>query len=409
MSAQPQLNIAIVGAGFAGLASGALLARSGHRVTVFEKFAQAQAVGAGVLIQPSGIAAMHALGLADEVMGHGQKVDHLFGITPGKRRVIDVRYSDWQAGSHGLGLHRGVLFNALWNLARECGAEVVTGHEVQELSILQAQHDLTVIADGSRSSLRAQTGLAVRDTVYPWGAVWAVLADPERKYGSTLWQWYRSAGQMMGIMPTGRAPGSDTPVVSLFWSLRADRYAAFQRAGLDAFKRDVLALNPDCIDLLDQLHSLEQLTFARYHDVVMPQYHTDRCVVVGDAAHATSPQLGQGTNLALLDALALDGCLKAAPNLQSGLALYSRQRRQHLHFYGQASRWLTPFFQSDLRLLPWLRDLLMNASSRLPLAGALSRETLVGVRQSWLPDLPGKRGSQLDLALLAAQAQRLRS
>ncbi|MFM7505060.1 MAG: FAD-dependent oxidoreductase, partial [Rubrivivax sp.] len=52
------MDIAVAGAGFAGLASAALLARDGHRVTVYERFEQPRAVGAGILIQPSGLAAL---------------------------------------------------------------------------------------------------------------------------------------------------------------------------------------------------------------------------------------------------------------------------------------------------------------------------------------------------------------
>lgn len=377
MPSSPQaLKVAVAGAGFAGLATASLLARAGHHVTVFEKFATPQSVGAGILVQPSGLAAMAVLGIADEVLSHGARIDHLFGVTPSQRPVVDVRYQAWREGSFGLGLHRGVLFDALWRLAYAGGVSVVTGHEVRELAALEASHDLVVVADGARSSLRAQTGLPCRDPVYPWGAAWAVLEDPQAKYGSTLWQWYRSAGQMLGIMPTGKPPGGTTPVVSLFWSLHADRFPAWREAGLGAFKRKVRALHPGCGDLLDQLHSMDQLTWARYHDVVMPAYHRGRCVVIGDAAHATSPQLGQGTNLALLDAAVLADCLHTQASVEHALERYSRTRRPHLHFYGQASRWLTPLFQSDLRTLPWLRDLLMRTACSLPVVGALTRQTL---------------------------------
>jgi len=386
------LDVAVAGAGFAGLAAAAMLARSGHRVTVFEKFAAPQSVGAGILVLPSGLAAMRVLGIEQEVLRHGDRVDHLLGVTPRSRPVVNVRYADWQPGSFGLGLHRGVLFDALWKLAQGCGARVVTGHEVRDLAQLQAGHDLVVVADGSRSSLRCQTGLACVDRIYPWGAVWAVLDDPQRRHGSTLWQWYRGARQMLGIMPTGLAPGRDVPVVSLFWSLHADRHAAWREAGLESFKREVLALHPGCGELLEQIKSLDQLTWARYHDVVMPAYHTERCVVVGDAAHATSPQLGQGTNLALLDAVVLADSLSQTSTLREALERYTQLRRRHLHFYGQASRWLTPLFQSDLRVLPWLRDLFMNAASSLPVAGPLTRQVLVGVRQGWLS------GQTLELA-----------
>lgn len=385
-----RLNIAVVGAGFAGLASATLLARAGHRVTVLEKFTEPQAVGAGILVQPSGLVAMQRLGIHDAVVAQGAQVDHLWGVNPHQRPVVDVHYAHWQPDAFGLGLHRGVLFDALWQAARQQDVQVHTGQHVTDLPELTHRFDLTVLADGANSTLRAQTGLPVQDRLYPWGAVWAVLDDPQRHYGRRLWQWYRGANQMLGIMPTGltpAAPGrSPRQVVSLFWSLRADTLDGWRAAGLDAFKQQVRALNPDCEALLAQLHSIDQLTWTRYHDVVMPRYHAQRCVVIGDAAHATSPQLGQGTNLALLDAVALADCLaQDAGNVPGALARYSAQRRPHLHYYGQASRWLTPLFQSDLKALPWLRDQFMAQSLRWPLIGSLNLQTLVGVRRRWWP------------------------
>jgi 2-polyprenyl-6-methoxyphenol hydroxylase-like FAD-dependent oxidoreductase len=326
---------------------------------------------------------MHTLGIADEVLAHGAKVNWLYGVNPAGRRVIDIRYERWKSGSYGVGLHRGVLFNALWKAAVHAGVEIITGHEVSQLQELQA-FDLRVVADGARSQLRSQTGLACKDHLYPWGAVWAVLPDPERLYGSTLWQWYRQANQMLGIMPTGLAPKSNTPVVSMFWSVRADRYAQLQSDGLEVWKDTVLALNPACAPLLEHITSMEQLTWARYHDIVMPRYHTDNTVVIGDAAHATSPQLGQGTNLALLDAIALAHSLAQAADMPSALAAYTRARKGHLHFYSQASRILTPLFQSDLKALPWLRDIFMAHSAGWPVLQSVNLQTLVGVRKGWL-------------------------
>ncbi|MBC7604214.1 MAG: FAD-dependent monooxygenase [Ramlibacter sp.] len=405
ISSPPRLTVAIVGAGFAGLATAALLARAGHRVRVIDKFSKPDSIGAGILIQPSGIAAMRVLGIDEEILSHGARVNHLYGVTRRRWPIVNIKYDDWQAGSFGVGLHRGVLFNALWRLAHEAGAQSQTGQDVCDLAALKAGHDLVVIADGCRSSLRVQTGLASSDRVYPWGAVWAVLRDPQHKYGKTLWQWYRGAKQMLGIMPTGNSPRG-VNVVSLFWSLRADRYEAFRKAGIDSFKRDVLQLNPDCGELLDQLQSMDDLTWARYHDVVMPAYHGDRCVVIGDAAHATSPQLGQGTNLALLDAVVLAECLEQPLPLAESLARYTQLRSKHLRFYGQASRWLTPLFQSDDWLLPFGRTLFMNLASKAPLVGRITRETLVGVRQDWTSRttlaMPGQPEAVPPLATIAA-------
>lgn len=382
-----QQHIAIVGAGFAGLASATLLARAGHLVTVFEKFAAPQAVGAGILIQPTGLAAMRTLGIYDDILAHGARVNNLCGVSHTGRQVLDIQYERWQTGSFGVGLHRGALFNALWKSASEAGVKIVTGQEMTQLDALQG-YDLRVIADGANSQLRAQlrttVGLKFKDKLYPWGAVWAVLPDPDQQYGSTLWQWCRQAKQMLGIMPTGFAPNSQTPVVSLFWSLRADRFDDWRKAGLQAWKDSVLALNPACAELLANITSIDQLTWARYHDIVMPRYHTDSEVVIGDAAHATSPQLGQGTNLALLDAVALAESLANSESIPAALAAYTQARKGHLHFYSQASRLLTPLFQSDLTVLPWFRDRLMATSSTWPMLKSLNLQTLVGVRKSWL-------------------------
>jgi 2-polyprenyl-6-methoxyphenol hydroxylase-like FAD-dependent oxidoreductase len=376
-------NIAIIGAGFAGLASAILLARQGHTVTVFEQFSNPQAVGAGVLIQPTGLATMRALGVLDEVLQKGAVIESLYGVTPTGRRVIDIQYERWQAGSFGLGLHRGVLFQALWAAAAAAGVRIQTGESITVLASLR-DYDLRIIADGSHSTLRSQTGLPSKQAMYPWGAVWAVLPDAQHYYGKTLWQWYRQADQMLGIMPTGQAPNDPTPVVSLFWSIRQDRYPAFLAAGLDAWKAQVLSLNPACETLLSQIHSLDQLTWARYYDVVMPRYHTVDSVVIGDAAHAMSPQLGQGTNLALMDAVALAQSIAQSNDVTKALSDYTAARKQHLRYYSQVSRMLTPVFQSDLTALPWLRDAFMAHSSRWPILGAMNLQTLVGVRTGWL-------------------------
>jgi 2-polyprenyl-6-methoxyphenol hydroxylase-like FAD-dependent oxidoreductase len=76
--------------------------------------------------------------------------------------------------------------------------------------------------------------------------------------------------------------------------------------------------------------------------------------------------------------------LGSAKDMASALATYTSTRRSHLHFYSQASRLLTPLFQSDLTLLPWLRDVFLAASAGWPVLQGVNLQTLVGVRKGWL-------------------------
>jgi 2-polyprenyl-6-methoxyphenol hydroxylase-like FAD-dependent oxidoreductase len=103
-------------------------------------------------------------------------------------------------------------------------------------------------------------------------------------------------------------------------------------------------------------------------------------VLIGDAAHATSPQLGQDANHGLLDAVSLADALAAAPDLPTALALHARTRRRQVRFYQWASWWMTPFFQSDSRALALMRDLTFDRMAPIPWLRREMLRTLAGLK-----------------------------
>jgi 2-polyprenyl-6-methoxyphenol hydroxylase-like FAD-dependent oxidoreductase len=105
---------------------------------------------------------------------------------------------------------------------------------------------------------------------------------------------------------------------------------------------------------------------------------------MGDAAHGTSPQLGQGANLGLLDAHALGRSLAEAGDLPQAMELFARRRGPPSRFYRSASHLLTPFFQSDGQVLGVLRDLLMQHACQAPVARPMMTTVLAGLRRGWL-------------------------
>ncbi|WP_174291983.1 FAD-dependent oxidoreductase [Sphingomonas bacterium] len=363
------LHIAVAGCGPGGLAAALLLRRDGHRVRLFERFAEPQPIGSGLMIQPTGQAVLRELGLKEELAGRSARIERLFGQAGG-RTVLDVRYAALAGEGVGLGTHRAALFDILYQAVRAAAVPIETGRTVTTSDAEGASRrlrfadgssdgpfDLVVDALGTRSPLAPPTG---RPLAY--GALWASLDWPADGSfsGAALEQRYRRASVMAGVLPLGR-PRQDRPAqAAFFWSLRADRLEHWRAGGLDAWKAQVLDLWPATRPLLDQIGAAEQLTFARYAHRTLTKPVEPALVHLGDAWHSASPQLGQGANMALLDAYALAIALRRTEDVAAALGRFSQLRSRHVRLYQAASALFTPVYQSDGRLLPLVRDRLVG-------------------------------------------------
>jgi 2-polyprenyl-6-methoxyphenol hydroxylase-like FAD-dependent oxidoreductase len=393
-------KIAIVGSGMGGLSAGMLLARLGHAVTLFERFDEPKSVGAGILIQPSGLVALERLGLRAEVEAKGSRIDAFFGATLSGRRVMDVRYADGWADAYGLGIHRGNLFRALYNAAREAGITLHCDTAIVDVSCAGDRKyvchaagqesvggfDAVILANGTQSGLRSRLNVKQRSIPYPWGALWAICPDPEQRFRHTLLQRYHGASVMIGVLPTGLHPQTNLPCVSFFWSVRVADQAVWPPENFGEWKAAVLNYWPELDYLLQYIPDASALTFATYGDVLMKQWHDGGLLCIGDAGHGMSPQLGMGANLALIDAIVLADCVAQASSLSEAFARYSLERRRHLRYNQFASRWLTPFFQSDSRLAGWLRDFSFPLLHRVPPLYKQALRTIAGVKTGLLFD-----------------------
>ncbi|PRY41159.1 2-polyprenyl-6-methoxyphenol hydroxylase-like FAD-dependent oxidoreductase [Geodermatophilus tzadiensis] len=331
----------VVGGGIAGLAAAASLVRAGWQVTVLERAPEFGEVGAGLAVTRNGMAALDALGIGDRVRGLGHET---FAAGTQDRhgrwllRLPDPR-GDPGSANRAWGVHRQRLHGAL--LAAAADADLVTGAPVLRVRPGEpggepaavtwrddgGEHtrtaDLLVAADGIRSTVRAQLFPGAR-VAYGGGTSWrAVVERPGGTGEGFLALW--GPGAEFGTVPI-----SDTEV---YWygyvhSPAGVRFDDELAAAVEHFSgwsphvRSVLAATrPDRL----MRHDVHHLPGG------LPGYVRGRTVVIGDAAHAMLPTMGQGANTSLEDGVCVGrlvaGPVAAGAPLAGALAAFDRARR----------------------------------------------------------------------------------
>jgi salicylate hydroxylase len=341
-----------------------------------------QPLGSGLILQPVGLHVLDTIGVGARMRELGAPTHRLYGKS-GERVVLDVRYDALGRDAPcGVSVHRGALFQLLYDASREAGAEIEAGREIV------ATHDGRLFfADGSQSprfdlvidALGMRSPLSeLPQQNLPFGALWASLDFVDGFDSHALEQRYEAARKMVGVLPIGRLPGEDRQQVAFFWSLKHEDRATWLMRDLDDWKDEVRALWPRTASLLEQIRSHGDLVFAAYAHRTLPGPVARECVHVGDSWHCTSPQLGQGANMALLDAFALAHALALQSNLDAALGEYARLRLWHIRLYQAASFLFTPAYQSDSVAMAWVRDFIMSPLSRVPPAPAILAALVAG-------------------------------
>ncbi|MBQ1057223.1 FAD-dependent oxidoreductase [Micromonospora sp. C32] len=322
----------VVGAGIGGLAAAVALRRRGWRVTVLERADRPRELGTGLTLMANALRGLDALGLGDAVRRDGRP-DTPGGLrTRGGRWLSRIEGADLEAalGTAALGIHRTALHrllrDALPSGALRTGVEVVdvdatapsvTCRTDGTTEVLAG--DLVVGADGLNSTLRRRLWPAAPPPAYSGSTAWrAAITWPAPVATAVTW----GPGREFGTVPLGDG--------RLYWyaadvappgGREPDELAAVRERFGDwhePIPALLAATPPEAVLRTDLLHL----------DTPLPTYVQGRVALLGDAAHAMTPHLGQGAGQAIEDAVVLGAvCANGTADLAGALASYDRQRR----------------------------------------------------------------------------------
>ncbi|WP_369373115.1 FAD-dependent monooxygenase [Streptomyces sp. cg36] len=364
----------VAGGGIGGLAAGLALTRSGWRVKVLERAATFGEVGAGLSLWPNGVRALDALGVGDQVREQAL-AETRAGVRDTAGRWLSRTDTQELADRFGplVMVHRARLLDILraaLPAGTLCAANEVTrvgprdrGVEVEHGGTA-SRADLLVAADGIRSTVRSALWPQAPGPRYAGYTTWRLVVDAGQRLPVGGESWGR--GERVGIapLPDGRT--------YLFCVANAPEGQREPGRELDAIRRRFGHWH----DPIPQLLAAADEESVLRHDIhalpPLASFVSGRAVLLGDAAHAMTPNLGQGANQALEDAVTLAALLDTRPDVDAALTAYDLARRPRTQRIARRSRRIGAVAQWRSAPATALRDLLLRMTPDSAVLGGLA-------------------------------------
>jgi 2-polyprenyl-6-methoxyphenol hydroxylase-like FAD-dependent oxidoreductase len=353
-------RILIVGGGIAGLALGRALRKQGFVPEIVERAASWPAGGTGLYLPGNGVRALAELGLADKVLSRAVCISHQRVLDHEGRQLAEIELAQvWNKVGLCVGIARGQLHHILLDgstgVPTRLGSTVTAlTQEDGEVNVVFADgstgnYGLVVGADGIHSSIRQLVFGSIRPR-HLGQVSWRFLVD---HVGATK-TWTAMLGQRMAFLALPVGPN------------RLYCYADLMTlATEDPTDRDLvrfLALFGDfgdpVLSILRELEGFDSIHFSPIEEVVVDNWVQGRVVLVGDAAHATSPNMAEGASMALEDALVLTKMLATYREPAEALSAFSERRRARIRWVRQRTH-----RRDRIRRLPvFLRNLALRSA-----------------------------------------------
>jgi 2-polyprenyl-6-methoxyphenol hydroxylase-like FAD-dependent oxidoreductase len=330
-------RILIVGGGIAGLALARALRQQGLVSEIIERAVSWPASSTGLYLPGNGVRALGALDLAQQVLARAVCMSHQRILDHAGRQLAEIELGEfWNSVGPCVGiprrdLHRILLEGAagvpmrlgttLTTLSQENGAVTVAFTDGST-----GTYDLVIGADGIHSSIRQLVFGGIRPR-HLGQVSWRFLVDHRAPVDT--WTAMLGARRAFLAMPVG--PNRLYCYADLLTPAKQDP----TNRDLVQFRALFADFAEPVTSILGELESFESIHFAPIEEIVVDTYAHGRVVLIGDAAHAMSPNMAEGASMALEDALVLAHMLAAQGSLAGALSMFDERRRTRIRWVRQ--------------------------------------------------------------------------
>jgi 2-polyprenyl-6-methoxyphenol hydroxylase-like FAD-dependent oxidoreductase len=350
-------RILIAGGGIAGLTLATALSRMGLDAELVERDTEWRTVGAGIAVQPNGVRVLRELGLGPALEAAGARINRWLFRDHDGAVLCDIELAAvWGHVDPFIGIDRATLQRVLRSkvsVSCRLGTWVTSVRQTEcDVSVefsdgTHGLYGLVVGADGIRSTVR-EAVFGSTPPVYGGQMAWRSLS-PIRPTGLEGVEFWLGDGCFFGLCPVGdgRTYG--------FGNITQPQVHDALRGRLERLRQRFQGFGGAVREYLASLESDEQIHCGPIEWLEMDRWHVGRVVLIGDAAHASSPMMGQGGCMAMEDACVLSDMLRA----EGGDAVIDRfvaRRRPRVNWVPQASRAVGEM----LRLPPSARNQLLR-------------------------------------------------
>jgi 2-polyprenyl-6-methoxyphenol hydroxylase-like FAD-dependent oxidoreductase len=357
----------IIGAGIGGLTAALMLEKQGIEAVVYERAQEIRADGAGLSIWANALRVLDELGLADTLrqisskQGKGGLYDQHGGILTQAENDTSSIDTTLAIILHRVDLHEALLSKLKSPLKLGMELKHYEQHEGQvQLHFKDGSTDsadVLIAADGLHSKVRLQMQPQSLPVYSGYGAWRAVVEFDHAKIGD-YWGESWGKGQRMGITPIGNN--------RIYWFATGNLPAEKRFTGAES-KAYLLRQFADWYEPIPELIASTSAESILYHPIYdiepLERWLDGHVVLLGDAAHAMTPNMGQGACQAIEDAYALAWALGNCPNIDEALRQYEALRLPRAASIMSRSRQIGKVGQLSNPLLCWLRN---NAVKFLP-------------------------------------------